>query len=315
MSPATPRFRSGVARHVDASLEAQQRGGEQYLPVPALEHGPPDFPGEHELAAEVDLEHPVPVGVGMPDGWGAGDSPGVVDQDVHRPRPSGEPPCEGCDGGRVGEVGPQHGAVAAARAHGAGYRSPVRLHVGAHRHDVRPGSGERVGDGQAYSPARAGDHGEGASQVEQRRDVRAQAPASRPGWQSTRIFMTAPPCSSAAKADSARDRGSIREIRAPAGMVPAPTRRTAVSKSAPARIPPARREPGDGIAWRHSAPGPAVSGPVIQGSIGHQPAFAGVYARLGRRAVSGALFTSRGLLGQGLILSPLRARSCNVVCD
>ena len=54
------------------------------FPAAAGDHLPPDLPGQHELAGEVDLEDPVPRRVGVVDGGRPLDGARVVDQDVDR---------------------------------------------------------------------------------------------------------------------------------------------------------------------------------------------------------------------------------------
>src|ERR1019366_10034192 len=80
--PGYPGFRRRVSGHIDAALEAEERGGEDDLAVAACDHGPAHSLGEDELAREVDADHPVAELEGMFGRRRTLDGAGIVDKDV-----------------------------------------------------------------------------------------------------------------------------------------------------------------------------------------------------------------------------------------
>jgi hypothetical protein len=80
--PCDPALGSGIARHADPALEAQQRGDVDDLAAALCEHVPPGRLAQEEQALEVGVDHRVPVGLGELDRIGAADDAGVVDEDV-----------------------------------------------------------------------------------------------------------------------------------------------------------------------------------------------------------------------------------------
>ncbi len=166
--PGDAGLGGGVARDVDAALEAEQGGGEDHLPRAAARASTrPTACVSTNWADEVHLEHAVPQVEGVFGGRLPLDRPGVVDQDVDGWSALARRAPRALTARAVGEVRPARREGAALGRAPPGHGASSSLQVGADADDVGAGVGQRKGHGHADAAPGAGDDGGLSGQVEQ----------------------------------------------------------------------------------------------------------------------------------------------------
>ncbi len=177
----------GIARHRDPTLEREQRGDEDDLPGPALQHPLADLSGEHELGGEVGRDHRVPRLVGVLGRGLPHDRSGVVHEDVDPLDIVVEPSHEVEHGGAIGEVARVAAKASAARFDLARHFLTVGPERRADADDIGAGLGCADRDRAADPPpAPRDEHGRALETGTHAR-------------QSTRIFIASEPSRSRSK--------------------------------------------------------------------------------------------------------------------
>jgi hypothetical protein len=160
-------FAGGVAWNGDATEEREEGGDVDDFTGAAGEHVAAGGSAGGEDAGKVDVEHEVPVGVGVIGGRCAFNEAGVVDEDIEVALPRDGVGDEALDGGAISEIGGD-GVVAGGGGErgefggdGGEFRgfAAVENHIGA-------GVGEGEGHGAAKALGGAGDEGDAAGEAE-----------------------------------------------------------------------------------------------------------------------------------------------------